>query len=106
MLGAFKAKANDFGPSAPLSEFSTIEDRVPTSATKLARGVFAVAPLGQLTPGEYAVVLRPVSLPKKIALHEFETELGEGIMLRPAWDFTIQPNQKAADSAAALHPNG
>lgn len=89
LVGAIKAKKSEFTAPSQASEFSVIEDRVPLSTKKLGRGHVEISPVSPLSPGEYAVVLRPLMAGKKIILHEVEQEHGEGIVLRPVWDFFV-----------------
>src|SRR5579863_5756855 len=72
---------------------SFLEDRVAVSAQKVKAGEYKVAPGSALMPGEYAVVLRPVSKSKKFSGGDVARAQGDGLMFDAVWSFQI------ADSA-------
>src|SRR5262249_38154058 len=63
IVGATQGKADvSASPAADWQVYSHfLEERVPTNAEKLGPGKYKVAPASELAPGEYAVVLRPVT---------------------------------------------
>jgi hypothetical protein len=69
---------------------SFIEDRQPASVTKVASGHAQISPAAALTPGEYAVVLRPVSKNKKFSGAEVAQGQGPGLLFNSAWSFTVK----------------
>jgi hypothetical protein len=71
-----------------------IEEGVAAETTRLGRGQYRVAPKGPLGPGEYALVLRPISESGRRRRNS-ETSLGELLggstsqILYLTWDFSI-----------------
>jgi hypothetical protein len=91
LVAAAETDGSDTGalPRGPI-----IEENVPTESTRLGRGQYRVAPKGQLGPGEYALVLRPI--PENVRRRRnSETSLGELLggstsqILYLTWDFSI-----------------
>lgn len=72
---------------------SYLEDRVAVKAQKLKPGNYNLSPAAALQPGEYAVVLRPVSKSKKFSGGDVARAQGDGLMFDAVWSFQI------ADSA-------
>lgn len=72
---------------------SFIEDRVASKVQKSAAGEYTVSPLSPLYPGEYAVVLRPVSRHEKVSGGDVARAQGPGLMFDVLWSFQV------ADSA-------
>jgi hypothetical protein len=72
---------------------SFLEERVPVTSQKVKPGVYKLSPSLPLLPGEYAVVLRPVSKSKKFSGGEVARAQGDGLMFDAVWSFQI------ADSA-------
>jgi hypothetical protein len=72
-----------------------IEESVATESTRLARGQYRVAPKVALGPGEYALVLRPISEPRRDRRRTSEASLGEMLggstsqILYLTWDFSV-----------------
>jgi hypothetical protein len=66
-----------------------LEERVPTHAEKLGAGKYSVSPTSELQPGEYAVVLRPISKEKKFSGGEVARAQGDGLMFDAIWTFQI-----------------
>jgi hypothetical protein len=98
LVAAIKAKKSEFDDGQQARPLEIIEERVPVNVKKLGRGHAEVAAATPLAPGEYAIVLRPVEKTKKVVLREIEQEQGEGIVLRPVWDFSIsQPPAEAGE---------
>ena len=77
-------------PSGPI-----IEETVATQSTRLDRGRYRVTPEGALTPGEYALVLRPIEEPARRRGRDSEASLGELLggstsqILYLTWEFSI-----------------
>ena len=68
---------------------SFLEDRVPVNAQKLNTGSYKLAATSPLAPGEYAVVLRPVSKSKKFSGGDVARGQGDGLMFDSAFSFKI-----------------
>lgn len=67
-----------------------LEDRVPLQSQRLASGRYQISPQSALLPGEYAVVLRPVSRGKKFAGGDVARDQGDGMMFDTVWTFALQ----------------
>jgi hypothetical protein len=95
IVGATQGKEDAQSNSAADWEIysSFLEDRVPVTAQKVKSGVYRVTPSSPLLPGEYAVVLRPVSKSKKFSGGDVARAQGDGLMFDAVWSFQI------ADSA-------
>jgi len=78
-------------PSGPI-----IEETVATQNTRLDRGRYRVTPEGALGPGEYALVLRPITEPAGRRGRDKEASLGELLggstsqILYLTWEFSIE----------------
>lgn len=72
---------------------SFLEERVAVTAQKIKPGSYKLSSRSPLMPGEYAVVLRPVSKTKKFSGGDVARAQGDGLMFDAAWSFQI------ADSA-------
>ncbi len=70
-----------------------LEDRVAVRSQKVKPGVYSLAPSSPLLPGEYAVVLRPLSKSKKFSGGDVARAQGDGLIFDAVWSFQI------ADSA-------
>jgi hypothetical protein len=68
---------------------SFLEDRVPVNAQKLKTGSYKLAAVSPLAPGEYAVVLRPLSKSKKFSGGDVARGQGDGLMFDSAFSFKI-----------------
>jgi hypothetical protein len=72
-----------------------IEETVETQSTRLARGRYRIAPKGELGPGEYALVLRPVPETGRRRGRDKEASLGELLggstsqILYLTWEFSV-----------------
>lgn len=72
-----------------------IEETVETQSTRLARGRYRIAPKGELGPGEYALVLRPVPETGRRRGRDKEASLGELLggstsqILYLTWEFSL-----------------
>jgi len=66
-----------------------LEERVATKNEPLGPGKFKLSPAAELFPGEYAVVLRPVSKTKPFSGGDVARAQGDGLMFDAAWTFQI-----------------
>jgi hypothetical protein len=66
-----------------------LEERVPISAEKSKPGEYKVTPRSPLLPGEYAVVLRPVSKSKKFSGGDVARAQGDGFIFDAVWSFQV-----------------
>ena len=64
------------------------QDVVKTNAEPLDRGVVKLTPVSDLTPGQYAIVLRPVAK-RKLAGADVLSSSGDGRVFGLVWDFAI-----------------
>ncbi len=91
IVGATQGKAD--ARSSPAADWQIyshfLEERVPTKTEKLEAGKYKVAPASELQPGEYAVVLRPVTKDKKFSGGDVGRAQGDGLMFDAAWTFQI-----------------
>lgn len=66
-----------------------LEERVVASHQKLSSGKYKLVAGGELVPGEYAVVLRPVSSDKKFSGGDVSRAQGDGLIFDAIWTFQI-----------------
>jgi hypothetical protein len=66
-----------------------VEDRVPANLQKTAPGEYQLSPQSPLYPGEYAVVLRPVSKNEKFSGGDVARGQGAGMMFNTVWTFQV-----------------
>jgi len=66
-----------------------VEDRVGVNLQKSAAGEYQVSPQSPLLPGEYAVVLRPVSREQKVSGGDVARAQGPGLMFDVLWSFQV-----------------
>ena len=66
-----------------------LEERVATTPEKLGAGKYKVSPAAELLPGEYGLVLRPVSKTKKFSGGDVARGQGDGLMFDAVWTFQI-----------------
>jgi hypothetical protein len=92
LVGATKAKSETVLTQAPQWQVysSFIEDRVPATVNKIASGHAQISPAAALTPGEYAVVLRPISKDKKFSGADIALNQGVGLLFNSAWSFSVK----------------
>lgn len=95
LVGATQGKADaSSDPAADWQIYSHfVEDRVAVSEKKQGTGSYQLSPASALLPGEYAVVLRPISRSKSFSGGEVARAQGDGLMFDAVWTFQI------ADSA-------
>jgi hypothetical protein len=91
IVGATQGKADErSSPAADWQMYSHfLEERVSTRAEKLSVGKFNVSPASELQPGEYGVVLRPISKDKKFSGGDVARGQGDGLMFDALWTFQI-----------------
>lgn len=66
-----------------------VEDRVAVNLQKTSTGIYEVSPQSALLPGEYAVVLRPVSRTEKFSGGDVARGQGAGLMFDTLWSFEV-----------------
>ena len=71
---------------------SFVEDRVAVNLQKTAAGEYQISPQAALLPGEYAVVLRPISKDKKFSGGDVARAQGDGLIFNAAWSFQVADN--------------
>jgi methionine-rich copper-binding protein CopC len=91
IVGATQGKADaQSSPAADWQVYSHfLEERVATHAERLEAGKYKVSPASELQPGEYAVVLRPISKDKKFSGGDVARAQGDGLMFDLIWTFQI-----------------
>jgi hypothetical protein len=91
IVGATQGKADvRSSPAADWQMYSHfLEERVSTRADKQGPGKYNVSPASELQPGEYAVVLRPISKEKKFSGGDVARAQGDGLMFDAIWTFQI-----------------
>lgn len=66
-----------------------LEERVELNSQKLKSGQYKISPKSELLPGEYGVVLRPVSKSKKFSGGDVARGQGEGLLFDAIWTFQV-----------------
>lgn len=91
IVGATQGKADaGASPAADWEIYSHyLEEPVAITPEKLAPGKYKVAPRSDLVPGEYGLVLRPVSKAKKFSGGDVARAQGDGLMFDSIWTFQI-----------------
>ncbi|HEY2472529.1 MAG TPA: hypothetical protein VGI45_32390 [Terracidiphilus sp.] len=91
IVGATQGKEDvRSSPAADWEVYSHfLEERVMTKNERLAAGKYKVAPTSELFPGEYAVVLRPVSTTKPFSGGDVARAQADGLMFDAIWTFRI-----------------
>jgi hypothetical protein len=94
LVGATKGKQDAQSRSAADWEIysSFVEDRVEVTLQKNKPGEYEMSPQAALLPGEYAVVLRPISKTKKFSGGDVARGQGDGLMFDSLWSFQIADN--------------
>lgn len=82
LVGATRGKEDALSNSAVEWEVYSgfLEDRVKIQSQKLGPGQYRISPASALLPGEYGVVLRPISKNKKFSGGDVARAQGEGLM--------------------------
>jgi hypothetical protein len=93
IVGATEGKEDaTSNPAADWQIYSSfLEERVAVKSQKTGKGQYQLAPTSSLLPGEYAVVLRPVSKSKKFSGGDVARGQGDGMMFDSAWSFQVPP---------------
>lgn len=91
IVGATQGKEDArSSPAADWQMYSHfLEERVASTPAKLAPGKYKINANSELVPGEYAVVLRPVSKDKKFSGGDVARGQGDGLMFDAVWTFQI-----------------
>jgi hypothetical protein len=91
IVGATQGKQDAGGSVAADWEVysSFLEERVPLNSQKLKSGQYKISPKSDLSPGEYGVVLRPVSKSKKFSGGDVTRAQGEGLLFDAVWTFQV-----------------
>ncbi len=94
IVGATQGKADaSASPAADWQVYSHyLEEQVPANPQKLGQGVYKIATSTELAPGEYGLVLRPVSKTKKFSGGDVARAQGDGLMFDAIWTFEIPDN--------------
>jgi hypothetical protein len=90
IVGATQAKADASASAAADWQVYShyLEERVKADPQKLGPGIFTLS-ISQLLPGEYGLVLRPVSKDKKFSGGDVARAQGDGLMFDAIWTFQI-----------------
>jgi len=96
IVGATQGKEDATSSSAAdWSIYSAfLEDRVNVNSQKKSAGIYQISPGSPLLPGEYAVVMRPVSKTKKFSGGDVARGQGDGLMFDAAWTFQVAPDAR------------
>ena len=70
-----------------------LEERVKVQSQKIGHGQYQISPASPLAPGEYGVVVRPVSKSKKFSGGDVERYQGDGMMFDSVWSFQVPANE-------------
>jgi hypothetical protein len=94
IVGATRGKENATSSSAVNWEIysSFLEDRVAVTLQKKNAGAYQIAPAAPLLPGEYAVVMRPVSKTMRFSGGDVARAQGNGLMFDAVWSFEVAPD--------------
>jgi hypothetical protein len=68
---------------------SFVEERVAVTLQKTNAGEYEMSPQSALLPGEYAVVLRPISKNEKVSGGDVARGQGPGLMFDTLWSFRV-----------------
>jgi hypothetical protein len=91
IVGATQGKADaQSSPAADWQIYSNfLEERVPLNLQKAKPGMYQISAKSGLFPGEYAVVLRPVSKAMKFSGGDVARAQGDGLMFDAVWSFRV-----------------
>lgn len=91
LVGATRGKEDALSTSAVDWQIYSgfVEDRVKIQSQKLGPGHYQISPSSPLLPGEYGVVLRPISKGKKFSGGDVARAQGDGLMFDAVWSFQI-----------------
>jgi hypothetical protein len=93
LVGAQREKVNAMQGTFEWKSASYVQEgAVPLRYNQLASGHLQVQPESPLEPGEYALVLRPISSKKKLnGVELLVGQSGEGLVFNSIWDFSVKP---------------
>jgi len=91
LVGATEAKSDALqNSSTDWNVYSSfVEELGPSISTKLAPGSYQLQTSSTLSPGEYAVALRPVSKDKKFSGSSISQNTGDGLIFNLVWSFEV-----------------
>ena len=91
IVGATQGKEDErSSPAADWQIYSHfLEERVNVQAEKLGPGKYKVTPASELAPGEYGLVLRPLTKTKNFSGGDVARAQGDGLMFDAIWTFQI-----------------
>ena len=91
IVGATQGKQDvRSSPAADWQMYSHfLEERVASTPQKLGSGKYKIAANSELVPGEYGIVLRPVTKDKKFSGGDVSRAQGDGLMFDAIWTFQI-----------------
>ncbi len=96
IVGATQGKED--ARSSPAADWQIyshfLEERVVVHAEKTGSGKYKVSPASVLAPGEYALVLRPVSKTKPFSGGDVARAQGDGLMFDAVWTFQISESSE------------
>jgi hypothetical protein len=91
IVGATQGKED--ARSSPAADWQIyshfLEERVAVHSEKVKAGQYKLSPDSALMPGEYAVVIRPVSKSKSFSGGDVARAQGEGLMFDAVWTFQV-----------------
>jgi len=91
IVGATQGKADS--SASPATDWEVyshyLEEPVATSPQKVAPGKYKITANSELAPGEYGLVLRPVSKTKRFSGGDVARAQGDGLMFDAIWTFQI-----------------
>lgn len=92
LVGATEAKQDALlASTADWGIYSSfVEERLPGQSAKVATGSYRMQAASALSPGEYAVVLRPINKDKKFAGASMAQNTGDGLFFNAVWSFEVQ----------------
>ncbi len=90
--GKEDARSRDAADWKIYSQF--LEDPVAANVQKIKTGEYQISPQSGLLPGEYAVVLRPISKSMKFSGGDVARAQGNGLMFDAVWSFDVSPDAK------------
>jgi hypothetical protein len=96
IVGASQGKADArSNPAADWQVYSHyLEEQIAIIPQKLAPGKYTIASKADMVPGEYGLVLRPISKTKKFSGGEVARAQGDGLMFDAIWTFQISEEAK------------
>ena len=97
LVGATQGKEDAVSSSA--SDWQVymgfVEDRVKVQSKKIASGRYEITAGAELLPGEYGVVLRPISKTMKFSGGDVARYQGDGMIFDSVWSFQVSQDAKA-----------